>query len=184
VPGRSWIAIGVPLLLLAGCGGGPTEPQSPPRPLPARFQLQGSASSVEADGTSVSCALFLVVELAGRPREAPGVLEYEGTLGGELRRTVLDAAGNGISLEPDVYGKVVVRSLTGDQVEITTPVNTNAEGRFWRELSRLEGTFDSGGTGSGNTATGAWNCAPFDISNGYVDTRYTARGTWTLLPAP
>jgi hypothetical protein len=46
----------------------------------------------------------------------------------------------------------------------------NAGVRFWRELSRSEGTVDSA-----NIATGIWNCAPFDISScGYTDTKHMA----------
>ena len=60
------------------------------------------------------------------------------------------------------------------------PANFDAEGRFWRELARLEGTFDASGR-----ATGGWTCAPLDIDQGgYVDTRYTAFGSWELIPAP
>lgn len=142
--------------------------------------MLGTASSVEADGASVSCDFELTFELTGNPRESPGVLEYDGVHGGDLRRTVLDATGHGISLQPDVHGAAVVRSLAPNRVQITIPANANAEGRFWRELSRFEGTFDSG-----NVATGTWSCAPFDISSGgYVDTKYTARGSWSLQPLP
>jgi hypothetical protein len=162
-----------------GCRGSPTDPQGSPRPIPARFRLLGSATSTEADGTSISCALDLVFELSGNPREIPGALEYEGVHSGEIRRTVLDATGNGISLQPEVYGKVIARSRAPNRVQIAIPLNAEAEGRFWRELSQFQGIFDSA-----DTATGNWNCAPFDIdSGGRVDNRYTARGSWTLLPA-
>ena len=171
---------GAALLFLVGCGReSPTEPQGPPRPLPARFQLLGTASSMEADGTSISCDFALNFELTGSPREAPGVLEYDGVLGGELRRTILDATGRGISLQPDVYGAVVVRSLAPNRVQITIPLNAEAKERFWREISHFEGIFDSPNT----VATGTWSCAPFDISSGgYTDTKYTARGSWSLVP--
>jgi hypothetical protein len=177
---RARASLGAALLILAGCGrDSPTEPQGPPRPLPARFQLLGTASAVEPDGTTVSCDLELNFELTGSPREAPGVLEYDGVHGGDLRRTILDATGRGISLEPDVYGAVVVRSLAPNRVEITIPLNADIKERFWRELSHLEGTFDS----PRDVATGTWNCAPFDISSGgYMDTKYTARGSWSLVP--
>jgi hypothetical protein len=177
---RALASLGVAFLLLAGCrdGGSPAEPQGSPRPLPASFRLLGSASAVEADGTSISCALDLVFELAGNPRETPGALEYEGTYGGGIRRTIFNAAGNGLSLEPDVYGQVIARSLAPNRIQITIPLNAGAESRFWRELAQFQGTFDSG-----EVATGNWNCAPFDIdSGGRTDTQYTARGSWTLLP--
>jgi len=177
---RARAFLGALLLLLAGCGGdSPTELQGPPRPLPARFQLLGTASAVEADGTSISCNFELIFELTGNPRESPGVLEYDGAGGGGLTRTIFDATGRGISLQPDAYAAVVVRSLAPNRIEITTPISVNSESRFWRELSHLEGTFDS----PQDVATGSWNCAPFDISSGgYMDTKYTARGSWTLLP--
>jgi hypothetical protein len=177
------VRLGAALLILAGCGGGegPTEPQGPPRPLPARFQLLGAATAVEADGTSISCDFELVFELKGNPRESPGVLEYDGAGGGGLRRTIFDATGHGISLQPDAYAEAVVRSLAPDRIEITTPISVNSESRFWRELSHLVGTFDS----PRNIATGTWNCAPFDInSGGYTDTKYTVRGSWSLTPVP
>ncbi|MFL6237300.1 MAG: hypothetical protein ACJ76N_29510 [Thermoanaerobaculia bacterium] len=180
---RALASLGAALLFLAGCGGGesPTEPQGPPRRLPTRFQLLGAASAVEPDGTSISCDFELVFELKGNPRESPGVLEYDGAGGGGLRRTILDATGRGISLQPDAYGAVVVRSLAPDRIEITTPLNADAKERFWRELSRFEGTFDS----PRNVATGTWSCAPFDInSGGYTDTKYTVRGSWSLVPVP
>lgn len=169
------------LLFLLNCdGSSPTAPGDTPRPLPARFGLTGSAASTEADGTKVSCRMDLIFELGPNPRSSPGVLEYDGVHGGHLERTVLDAAGNGISLVPDVHGAVVVRSIAPNRVEIEIPVNAGAEGRFWRELSLLAGVF-----AGGDTAEGAWLCAPFDIdSGGWVDTRYTATGSWTLVALP
>lgn len=169
---------GVLLLSLVSCdGGSPTEPEVAPRPLPLRFALTGSATSEEEDGTSVSCFLDLHFELAENPRLTPGALEYTGVHGGSIRRTVLDAEGNGISLWPDVYGNVVARSIAPSSLQIEIPVNADAEGRFWRELSSFRGTLAPDGT-----ATGHWSCAPFDIaSGGYVDTSYTARGSWTLV---
>ncbi|HVR97398.1 MAG TPA: hypothetical protein VMW27_12335 [Thermoanaerobaculia bacterium] len=176
---RAPLFLAVALLLLTGCDGhSPTE-QGPARPIPARFRLQGSATSAESDGATVSCTLDLIFELNDSPREAPGLLEYRGTYGGGMARTVLDAAGNGISLWPDVHGRVIARSLAPDQVQITFPDNVSSTSRFWRELAQLQGTL-----GTGDTATGSWSCAPFDFdSGGWVDDRYTARGTWTLTPA-
>ena len=169
------------LLLLLGCDrGSPTAPGDSPRPLPAGFRVTGSASSTEADGTMVSCLMDLFFELGTGPRSSPGVLEYDGVHGGGLERKVVDAAGNGIALAPDVHGEVVVRSIAPNRVEIVIPANAGAEGRFWRELSLLAGVF-----GEGDTAAGSWQCAPFDIdSGGYVDTQYTAPGSWTLIAMP
>lgn len=142
--------------------------------------MVGSATSTEPNGTSVSCDLDLLFELDARPSEAPGTLEYAGRYGGGMRRTVLDAAGNGISLSPDVASNVVARSIAPNRIQLMFPANINSPSRFWRELSLLQGTFDAG-----DTATGSWVCAPFDIdSGGWVDTQYTARGTWTLTPMP
>ena len=182
-PSKRWscATLVVALGLLAACQGeSPTEPAVSPHHLPANFRLTGSASSTESNGASIDCILDLRFELQGNPRQAPGVLEYDGIHGGSVRRTVLDAQGNGISLWPDVHGVVVVRSIAPNLVQIEIPANAQAESRFWRELWQLQGTFDSGGT-----AIGRWNCAPFDIdSGGYVDTMYTASGTWTLIPEP
>lgn len=169
------------LLLFPGCHGNysPTEPGDSPRTLPPSFQMIGTATSIESDGTSVTCSLELFLELPESPRRLPGILEYEGTHGGSLQRTGVDAEGNGLALWPDVFGDVVVRSIAPNELEIEIPVNATADGRFWRELSFFRGVFETDGT-----ANGTWNCAPFDIdSGGYVDTEYTASGTWTLVPA-
>lgn len=122
----------------------------------------------------------LFFELAADPRSSPGVLEYDGVHGGGLERTVVDAAGNGISPAPDVHGEVVARSIAPNRFEIVIPANADAEGRFWRELSLLAGVF-----ANGDSASGGWRCAPSDIDSGdYVDTQYTAPGSWTLVAMP
>ena len=93
---------------------------------------------------------------------------------------MLDANGNGIGLWPHVHGPARARSITPDRVELEIPANAGSESRFWRELASLSGTIHADGTGSGT-----WTCAPFDIEDGgYVDTRYSATGTWTLEPLP
>jgi len=155
-------------LALGACEGrAPTHPRSPPRLLAQNYRMTGFASSIEADSTCISCALDFFVQLSPTPRRSPGVLEYDGVHGGHVIRTVLDSVGNGISLIPDVYGEVVARSLPADQIQILIPIpiNLTTESRFYRELASFEGTL-----GSDGTATGTWKCAPFDISEGYVDT--------------
>lgn len=179
------VVVGAGLLLSCQSSSSPTEPDDPttppdgvPQPLPLSFQMSGTAASTERDGTTVSCTLDLLFELGDNPRELPGVLEYDAVHGGSLRRTVLDAAGNGVSLWPDVHGEAIVRSIAPNRLEIEIPANVDAEGRFYRQLARIVGTLDSG-----STASGSWTCAPFDIdSGGWVDTKYTANGTWTLAP--
>ncbi len=169
-----------PLLLLGCSDSSPTDPGGVARPLPLKFRLDGTASSTEADGSTVSCTLELGFELGARPRRAPGVVEYDGVHGGAIQRTVLDAAGDGISLWPHVHGEVIVRSIAPDRIEIEIPGNAGTGSRFWEQLSRLQGAF-----GPGETAEGGWSCAPFDVdSGGYVDRKYTARGSWTLAPVP
>lgn len=176
---RLSLLAGAFLLILMACNGGsPTDPQRTAQLLPQRFSMTGSASSVEDDGTSVSCILELYFELEESPSRSEGVLEYAAVLGGYLNRTVLDAEGNGISLGPDVYGSAIVRSIAPNTVEIEVPVNAGTGSRFWEELSLFEGTIASDGT-----ASGLWNCAPFDIGEGgYADTLYTASGPWTIVP--
>lgn len=178
---RRGTALAAALLAFAGCHGrGPTEPEGAARPLPAAFFVNGSADSTESDGTTVSCLLELRFELDGGPRVIPGGLEYVGTHGGAIRRSVVDAQGNGIALWPHVFGDAEARSLAPDRIELGMPGNAGAESRFYSELELLEGRFDPFGQ-----ASGTWNCAPFDIdSGGYVDELYTARGTWTLIPDP
>jgi hypothetical protein len=176
---RVYGPLAIVFLLLSGCDpSSPTEPSVTARPLPLEFSLLGTAELTTADGSSVSCLLELYFELSEPPRQAPQMLEYDGVHGGSIQRTVLDPAGNGISLWPDVHGAVIARSIAPETVEVLIPVNADAEGRFWRELSRFEGRWAPDGT-----ATGAWNCAPFDIDEGgSVDTRFTAPGSWTLRP--
>ncbi len=171
------------LLLLLGCNSSRNSPTEPgagtPRPLPANFSILGSANSTASDGSTVSCLLELFFELSSvRPRESPGVYEYQAVHGGAIQRTVLDAAGDGISLWPHVHGDAVVRSIYPDRVEISIPGNAGTGSRFWTELSRMEGAFDSD-----VTATGGWTCAPFDIDEGgWVDNTHSASGGWELAP--
>lgn len=173
-------ALLIACLALDACEKNSTGVPGTPRALAARYRMSGTAASKEADSTCVTCLLDLAIELGSTPRRVGAVLEYDGVHSGHMNRTILDRDGNGISLWPDVYGSVVVRSIPPDRIQILIPVNATAEGRFYRELSMVEGEF-----GSDDIVTGTWNCAPFDIhSGGYVDTTYIAPGTWTLVPIP
>jgi len=185
---RGWV-FAAALLSLAGCHSGsptdpdvgsPTDPDGVAQPLPAAFVMIGTANSTESDGSTVSCVLEFYFELPTEPRMVPEGLEYDGTHGGSVQRTVLDRHGNGISLWPAVAGEAVVRSLPPDRVEIIIPANIGVESRFWSELAQFEGRFDGRGQ-----VVGEWNCAPFDLDEGgYVDTRFTARGSWAVdLPS-
>jgi hypothetical protein len=166
------------LAISTGCNeSSPTEPAADPQPLALHLLVQGTAESVEADGSTVSCELDLYIDLEGPPHDRGDALEYHGFMGGSVQRTVLDVHGDGISLWPDVFGEVIVRSFVTGEMDIVTPINATAEGRFWRQLYRLEGRLSGPGT-----AAGDWRCAPFDLTEGWVDTRYTADGTWTLHP--
>jgi hypothetical protein len=119
------------LLLLPGCdSSSPTAPETGARPLPGTFRLIGSADSVEPDGTTVSCLLDLHFELTETPRVTPEGLEYEGIHGGEIRRTVLDARGDGISLWPDVHGPAVAFFNDSATTEIYTPAKYTAQGSW------------------------------------------------------
>jgi hypothetical protein len=185
-------------LAVAGCDApSPSAPRTQAPMLATRFHMTGSAASKEVDGTCVTCVLDFFIHLEAGPRGSPGVLEYQGVHGGHLVRTIVDATGAGLSLQPEVYGSVVVRAIAFEtprsrrgpwnrirsrprDVQILIPINATTTSRFYRELSDFRGTFDSGGT-----ATGTWNCAPFDInSGGYVDTAHVAVGTWSLTPDP
>jgi hypothetical protein len=142
--------------------------------LPDHFTLVGGASSVEADGTTVECLFDLVFDLSLPPINTPDFLEYHGTHGGEMWRTVLDASGDGIALGPHVFGEVVVRSYRSRVLEIIIPVNQDDETPFYREFARLEGYVELD-----QSATGTWSCAPLNTRG---DTQYTAAGTWELIP--
>lgn len=170
-------------LLIGGCdGGSPTDPQDSARRLPLELHMSGTASSLEADDLSVSCGFGFFLRLDPGPRGIPGGLEYRGTHGGWMGRAVLPAEGTGFSALMDVHGDVIVRSIAPDRVEVLLPGAVGTGSRFWDEFARLEGVL-----GSGDTATGTWNCAPFDTgpeTGGYEDTLYTAPGTWTLGPEP
>ena len=167
--------------VVAACsGGGPTDPEGEARPLAARSRMEGSAAVTAADGTSVSCLLDLVFELAPHGQRFPSVIRYEGTHGGSIQRTLFYASGHGISLWPDVAGEVVGESVAPNQVRLAIPLNATSESRFYRALSEFRGSI-----GVDGVVTGSWDCAPFDItSGGYTDTQYTAHGTWTLVPIP
>lgn len=80
----------------------------------------------------------------------------------------------------DNNGPVEARLHTLGRVELLIPVNVDAEGRFWQNLARFNGTVTEDGRGSGR-----WTCAPFDLnSGGYRDVSLVVQGTWTFEPEP
>jgi hypothetical protein len=171
-PARSLLII----TLAAGCND-----ESPVAPelgaLPANFRMEGEASGTDGSGLTATCSLDLVFELTEVSRTADRV-DYEGTHGGGVERSVLARDGSGFAFAADVFGEVEAHLFSTGQVEIVIPVNRTAEGRFWRNLARFSGTVDASGRGQG-----LWTCAPFDIdSGGYVDNFVVVQGLWHMEP--
>lgn len=165
---------------LAACSGDdPVGPAGIDVPsLPGRLVLTGAAFGLDGAGRSADCLLNLRVELNPGSRVVDGYVEYMGIHGGEVGRTVLDAAGNGFAFHADVFGEAVVRLREPDRIELRFPANEGVESRFWSGLAVFSGTLDGEGTGEGR-----WACAPFDIQQGgYIDTTLTVDGTWRLVP--
>ena len=173
VPARSLVLIA----LAAGCDG-----ESPVAPelgaLPASFRIEGQASGTDGSGLTATCSLDLVFELTAEVSRTRERVDYEGTHGGGVERSVLAGDGSGFAFAADVFGEVEAHLFATGQVEIVIPVNRTAEGRFWRNLARFAGPIDSSGHGQG-----LWTCAPFDIdSGGYVDERVVVQGIWRMEP--
>jgi hypothetical protein len=164
---------------LTSCGD--SEPLSPDSPsLPPRFRVVGNAAG-GVGGRTAECQLNLVVELAHERRRDDQVVEYSGTHGGDVSRTVLESDGSGLSLWADVYNPETVARLTlPDSLELVLFDTVGVQSRFWREIAFLAGARRGGDPGSGT-----WSCAPFDINEGgYVDTSLTVQGRWQIEPVP
>ena len=149
-------------------------------PLGQRFQIVGEAAGGDAAGRTASCDLHLIMELGSDSRPAAGAVEYSGTMGGAVSRTVLEADSSGFGFFADVYWPdAVARFSTRDLVDFVIGDTAAVEGgRFWKNIALLRGTRD------GDRASGTWTCAPFDIwENGYVDTILVVQGTWHTEPS-
>lgn len=162
---------------LVGCG----ESSGPlfGNPLGQRFRIVGEAAGGDTAGRTATCDLHVVMELGDGARPAAGAVEYSGTMGGEVSRTVLDADSSGFGFFADVFWPdAVARFGTGDLVHFVLGDTAAIEGgRFWHEIAQLRGVRD------GDRASGTWTCAPFDIwENGYVDTLLVVQGTWRTEP--
>lgn len=173
---RHWIftAAAIGVILAAACSG---DGLNDPRVLPDVFRLVGEASGSHPAGRTAECRMNLVIELHGETGRDARQVEYAGTHGGHLQRTVLDQNGDGISLMPDVYGEIEARLLFPDSVEFILPGNVNTGSRFWDGIGLLAGRWD------GIDGSGEWTCAPFDISEGgWVDTSLVVFGGWRIEP--
>lgn len=143
------------------------------RSIPRSFTIVGEALG-QLDTLTIDCECFLIVELDEKPGSGFG--EFTGTHGGSFRRTVLNPDGSGISLEPDVFGDVILRLYKPDSLEVIFPANEGSESSFWRNVARFPGR-----RGSGEHGAGEWTCAPFDIwEGGWVDTVGIAVGSWRI----
>ncbi len=166
-----WLALG---LGLASCSEDEKAPAAMRSTLPNHFKVVGEA--VGTDGAlSIDCICDLQIELEGEPTQSEGVVEYRGVHGGHFRRTVLDSQGDGISLSPDVHGEIIIRVYEADSISLTIPINLGSESSFYRETAQFKGTSSENSLGSGQ-----WNCAPFDLTEGWIDTVGTVQGTWRI----
>ncbi len=163
-------------VFLAACGD--SSAPGALNPIGQRFRIEGEAAGGDAAGRTAACELHLIMEMGSDARPAAGAIEYTGTMGGEVSRTVLEADSSGFGFFADVYWpSAVARFSTRDLVDFVLGDTAAAEGRFWKNIALLRGVRD------GSQVSGTWTCAPFDIwQNGYVDTLLVVQGTWRTEP--
>jgi hypothetical protein len=149
--------------------------------LPSQFRLSGEAQHTAADGSNVSCQLDLVFEMRNEVSRSQQTVQYSGVHGGEVFRTVLAEDGSGFGFHADVFGEVqAYLYVQSGIINLAIPINTTADGRFWREMASFSGIALPDGT-----ASGTWTCAPLDLDQGgYVDTSLIAEGHWRFEPIP
>jgi hypothetical protein len=162
-------------VLLAGCGDdNPTG--SDGVPIPQRFRVLGEARAQLPGSISLECFIDVQVELGVEPQREGDVVEYTGSHGGHVGRSLTPEEGFGVAFDALVAGDARARLLPRDSVELVFPANIGVENRFWRELAVLAGKLTEDGHGSGT-----WSCQPLDsTSPGYVDTTGVATGTWRI----
>jgi hypothetical protein len=173
---RRAISFLLPLVAALSCTDSTAPAPAGPSPLGNQFRILGTAEGGDSVGRTASCWLDLIMALdsTGSPRPIPLGVEYAGTMGGGVGRTVLEADSSGFGFFADVYWPTAVARLrTRDLVDLVIGDTLQTESRFWREIALLRGARVDDG------ATGTWTCAPFDIwENGYVDTLLVVQGTW------
>ena len=142
--------------------------------LPSFFRLTANASGTDASGNHAECHVDLLYEVQESSR-LPGIVEFTGTGGGEVSRTVQDSTGAGFAFFADFFVPDVQGQLLGDnRLSFDGPGKGVDESRFYLNLSRFSGILETGGAASGD-----WTCGPFDVDvGGYVDTQQTVRGSW------
>lgn len=84
-------------LVLVACGD--SSAPGALNPLGERFQIVGEAAGGDAAGRTAACELHLIMEMGSDARPAAGAIEYPGTMGGEVSRTVLEADSWGFGTE-------------------------------------------------------------------------------------
>ena len=168
------------VLLVAACGDDPSS-GAPVDALPASLHLLGAAAGPRPDGGSISCALDLRIELDGEIARTDQWIDYGGVMGGDVRRTTLDSTGAGFGFWADVYWpSAVARLVLPDSIELLLGDSSVTDSRFWRDVAWMAGARRPGDSGSGT-----WTCAPFDIDQGgYVDTFGIAPGSWHFDAGP
>ncbi|MDX1555721.1 MAG: hypothetical protein R3212_06830 [Xanthomonadales bacterium] len=148
------------------------------RTVPSFFRFSAEASGTDESGNYAECHVDLIYEVQETSR-LPGVVEFAGTGGGEVSRTVQDSSGAGFAFfadffVPDVEGQL----LAGDRLTFDGPGKYVDDSRLYLNLARFNGTLHED-----RTASGVWTCGPFDIDvGGYVDTQQTVRGSWQITP--
>jgi hypothetical protein len=163
-----------------GAGGEGGAPPAGATALPGYFRMNAVAQGSNRDGLTATCSLDFIFDLQKASKRTDELVEYPGVQGGEAVRTILDSQGDGFSFHADTYAEITARLRFPDVLEIEIPINETADGRFWTEMARFEGTVDADGFGAG-----AWRCAPLDIDQGgYLDETLSVSGTWEIEPEP
>jgi hypothetical protein len=135
----------------------------------------GSAIGMD-EGFDINCQCDLILEIDSFEALDNGIQYFTGNMGGGISRTVLDENGDGISLSPDLFGKVNLVVGIDGRVTILWNGNMFTGSRFYNEIAIFVGFLNEEGN-----VSGPWRCAPFDINEGgYVDIAGTVEGVWEL----
>ncbi|HWA17221.1 MAG TPA: hypothetical protein VG817_12350 [Gemmatimonadales bacterium] len=161
---------------LLACGDGASTGPGPEAPLlPANTVLRAEAHKLYPDGHEVTCSFRIELQWKEREDLSPVSYRLTGPMGGEAARSVIDAEGAGLAFFADMGWPTSHATVTSPST-VTFQIAPGGSGSpFWDNFSNLPGAK------VGNRWSGEWTCLPFGgESGGYMDTTYTAPGTWVI----
>jgi len=163
------------LLLVAFACNDEDEPP-PARKLGEFMKFTGGAEGTD-EGVTIECTCDLNLELTEFEISADGTQHFNGSLGGEIVRSVTNDLGDGFSFAPFLFGDVTVTVKQNDSLYLSWPGNMGTGIRFYDEIALFKGVLNR----DDGTVTGTWKCAPLDLDEGgYVDLLGTVEGNWGL----